>query len=88
MTVKTTFYRYQTIFFQRVNVYTELDFKRLHREIEIKIFKSCFWQHVTVIEISLYIFSSPQGELIVWDLSRRPSVRPFTLLNMNISETS
>ena len=38
------------------------------------------------------IFSSPelkaQGELIVWDSSRRPCVRPFTLSNMNISETS
>ena len=42
------------------------------------------------------LFSSPepkaQGELIVWDSSRRPcvvrpSVRPSTLLNMNISET-
>ena len=41
------------------------------------------------------IFSSPepkaQGELIVWDSSRRPSVspsvRPSTLSNMNISET-
>ena len=35
-----------------------------------------------------FIFSSPelkaQGELIVWDSSRRPS----TLSNMNISETS
>ena len=33
-----------------------------------------------------------QGELIVWDLSQRPSVRQFvrpsTLSNMNISETS
>ena len=29
-----------------------------------------------------------QGELIVWDSSRRPWVRPFTLSNMNISETS
>ena len=43
-----------------------------------------------------FIVSSPeqkaQGELIVWDSSRRPSlcasVRPFTLSNMNISETS
>ena len=42
------------------------------------------------------IFSSPepkaQGELIVWDSSRRPSVRASvrvsTLSNMNISETS
>ena len=38
------------------------------------------------------IFSSPepkaQGELIVWDSSRRRCVRPFTLYNMNISETS
>ena len=42
------------------------------------------------------IFSSPEpkalGELIVWDLSLRPSVhpsvRPSTLSNMNISETS
>ena len=29
-----------------------------------------------------------QGELIVWDLSWRPSVHPFTLSYMNISETS
>ena len=47
-----------------------------------------------------YIFSSPQpkaqGELIVWDSRQRPSVRacvhacvrPSTLSNMNISETS
>ena len=42
------------------------------------------------------LFSSPepkaQGELIVWDPSRRPSVRASvrasTLSNMNISETS
>ena len=46
------------------------------------------------------LFSSPepkaQGELIVWDSSRRPCVsvrvrpcvRPSTLSNMNISETS
>ena len=37
------------------------------------------------------LFSSPepkaQGELIVWDSSRRPSVRPFTLSNIDISET-
>ena len=41
-------------------------------------------------------FSSPEpkalGELIVWDSSRRPCVRgsvgPFTLSDMNISETS
>ena len=41
------------------------------------------------------VFSSPepkaQGELIVWDLSQRPSVRACvrasTLSNMNISET-
>ena len=37
-------------------------------------------------------FSSPepkaQGELIVWDSSRRPSVSASTLSNMNISETS
>ena len=43
-----------------------------------------------------WFFSSPepkaQGELIVWDSSRRPSVRdsvrPSTLSNINISETS
>ena len=42
------------------------------------------------------IYSSPepkaQGELTVWDSSRRlcvrPCVRPFALSNMNISETS
>ena len=38
------------------------------------------------------LFSSPepkaQGELIVWDPSRRPCVRASTLSNMNISETS
>ena len=37
-------------------------------------------------KITDLIFSSP--ELIVWDSSRRPCVRPFTLYNMNISETS
>ena len=40
----------------------------------------------------LKIFSSPepkaQWELIVWDSSRRLSVRASTLSNMNISETS
>ena len=38
------------------------------------------------------IFSSPEpkahGELIVYQSSRRPSVRAFTLLNINISKTS
>ena len=38
------------------------------------------------------IISSPvpkaHGELIVYQSSRRPSVRAFTLLNINISETS
>ena len=38
------------------------------------------------------IFSSPEpkahGELIVYQSSRRPCVRAFTLLNINISETS
>ena len=38
------------------------------------------------------LFSSPepkaQGELKVWDSSRRPSVSPSTLSNVNISETS
>ena len=42
--------------------------------------------------ISQLNFSSPepkaQGELIVWDSSRRPCVRPSTLSNMNISETA
>ena len=46
--------------------------------------------------VYFFIISSPelkaQGELIVRDSSRRPSVRacvrPFTLSNMNISETS
>ena len=37
----------------------------------------------------LYIHTfKAQGELIVWDSSRRPSVRGSTLSNMNISETS
>ena len=40
----------------------------------------------------MFIFSSlepkAQGELIVWDSSRRPSVRLSTLSNINISETS
>ena len=56
--------------------------------------------HLTVLYLYLravvLIFSSPepkaQGELIVWDSSRRPfvreSVRSSTLSNMNISETS
>ena len=39
-----------------------------------------------------HIFSPPQpkahGELIVYQSSRRPSVCPSTLLNINISETS
>ena len=43
----------------------------------------------------MLIFSSPEpkalGEVIEWDSSRRlcvhPSVRPFTLSDMNISET-
>ena len=43
------------------------------------------------ILIKLY-FSSPEPkahvELIVYQSSRRPSVRPSTLLNINISETS
>ena len=47
-------------------------------------------------DLSCHLFSSPepkaQGELIVWDSSRRPSVRlsvrASTLSNMNISETS
>ena len=33
-----------------------------------------------------HLFGS-QGELIGWDSSRRPCVRPSTLSNMNISET-
>ena len=41
---------------------------------------------------AIFVFSSPepkaQGELIVWDSSRCPSVRGSTLSNMNISETS
>ena len=41
---------------------------------------------------SLTFFISPepkaQGELIVWDSSRRPCVRPYTRSNINISETS
>ena len=44
------------------------------------------------VSVSAYIFSSPepkaQDELIVLDSSRRPCVRPFTISNMNISETS
>ena len=39
-----------------------------------------------------HLFSSPEPkalrELIGWDSSRRPSVSLFTLLDMNISETS
>ena len=53
-------------------------------------------EQTEAIAISPSLFSSPepkvQGELIVWDSSRRPCVRPsvrqFTLSNMNISETS
>ena len=45
----------------------------------------------TVKSISVLI-SPPEpkatGELIGWDSSRRPSVRPFTLSNINNSETS
>ena len=40
----------------------------------------------------MLFFSSPEpkahGELIVYQSSRRPSVRASTLLNINISETS
>ena len=40
----------------------------------------------------LLVFSSlepkAQGELIVWDSSRRPAVHASTLSNMNISETN
>ena len=47
---------------------------------------------IELLKVIFRIFSSPepkaQGELIVWDLSRRPSVRASTLSNMNISETS
>ena len=50
------------------------------------------WMSMNLVKIPSHIFSSPepeaQGELIVWDSSRRPSVRPSTLSNMNISETS
>ena len=42
--------------------------------------------------LCLYIFSSPepkaQGELIVWDSSRRACVRPCVRPNIDISETS
>ena len=41
---------------------------------------------------SIHFFSSPEpkalSELIVWDSSRGKSVRPLTLSNINISETS
>ena len=47
---------------------------------------------LSIIKAKTWLFSSPepkaQGELIVWDSSRRPCVRPSTLSNMNISETS
>ena len=47
---------------------------------------------IELLKMIFRIFSSPepkaQGELIVWDLSRRPSVCASTLSNMNISETS
>ena len=53
------------------------------------------WFSVSVCQCAMHVvvfFSSPepkaQGELIVWDSSRRPSVRASTLSNMNISETS
>ena len=49
-----------------------------------------------ILPARMLIFSSPepkaQGELIVWDSSQRVSMRaylrPSTLSNMNISETS
>ena len=48
--------------------------------------------YLKVFDHLTWIFSSPepkaQGELIVWDSSRHPCVRPSTLSNMNISETS
>ena len=46
----------------------------------------------TLKSTSSKIFNSPEskalGELIGWDSSRRPCVCPFTLSDMNISETS
>ena len=62
--------------------------------------KTCFEHHkhtflLPICKVRQFqrFFSSPelkaQGELIVWDSSRvGPSVRPSTLSNMNISETS
>ena len=48
--------------------------------------------HQGLFCLLMFFFSSPepkaQGELIVWDSSRRLCVRPFTISNINISETS
>ena len=51
------------------------------------------WGLMSGLQIRVcFLFSSQepkaQGEIIVWDSSRRPCVRPFTLSNMNMSETS
>ena len=50
-----------------------------------------FWLRNSAKKRKAYIFSSPepkaQGELIVWDLSRRASVCVSTLSSINISET-
>ena len=48
--------------------------------------------HLVQLYVHVLFISLPepkaQGELIVWDSSRRPSVRQSTLSNINISETS
>ena len=47
---------------------------------------------IAALRTACLFFSSPSpkahGELIVYQSSRRPSVRASTLLNINISETS
>ena len=55
----------------------------------------CLWKYDRsdpILVDMTSIFSSPepkaQGELIIWDSSRRLCVRASTLSNMNISETS
>ena len=70
----------------------------LKRKRELDALLLLFYRCLAVVFVlnPSMLFSSPEpkalGELIGWNSSRRPSVRPcvrpFTLSNMNISETS
>ena len=74
-----------------------MQFFFLHIEVQvISNPSSPLEKHQTSKLLLINIFYSPEpmalGELVIWDSSRRapvrPCVRPFTLSNMNISETS